>query len=86
MFKFSSVDIPLGAILHHAEDKNITATVVSDTQIDFAGIRTSLSGAALLVLQNKGVTRTSIQGPKMWTWNGNVLSQIVTEFKTKTIS
>lgn len=86
MFKFSSVDIPIGAILHHAEDQNTTAIVISDTQIEFAGIKTSLSGAALLVLQNKGVKRASIQGPKMWTWNGNVLSKIVTEFKAKTIS
>ena len=45
-FKFSSVDIPVGAILTFARDENVTATVVNDRTVKFEGEDMSLSRAA----------------------------------------
>ena len=76
MFSFSSIKIPVGAILEFADNPNVTARVVSDNKVDFEGKLMSLSGAALKHLDSIGIKRTSIQGPKMWKFQGVPLTEI----------
>ncbi len=45
-FKFSLVNVPVGAILHFIKDEAVTCKVVDDKQVEFEGSITSLSDAA----------------------------------------
>lgn len=75
-FKFSMVNIPVGALLSFAKDESITATVVDDRKINFRGVETSLSRAALEVVHSLGYTWTQIAGPQWWIYEGMTLSEL----------
>jgi hypothetical protein len=75
-FKFSMVNIPVGALLSFAKDESITATVVDDRKINFRGVETSLSRAALEVVHSLGYTWTQIAGPQWWLYEGMTLSEL----------
>lgn len=49
-FKFSSVEILVGSILHFIRDKSVTAKVVDDQKIEFEGGVSSLSQLSLELL------------------------------------
>lgn len=68
--------IPVGAILEFVDNPEITARVISDNKVEFDGKPMSLSGAALKHLDSIGIKKTSIQGPKMWKFEGVPLIQI----------
>lgn len=53
-FKFSMVNIPIGAVLNFVKDESITATVIDDKKISFRGESTSLSAAALELVHELG--------------------------------
>jgi hypothetical protein len=76
LFSFNSIKIPLGAILEFADNPKITARVMTDNKVEFEGKLMSLSGAALRHLDSIGIKRASIQGPKMWKFEGVPLTQI----------
>lgn len=76
LFSFSSIMIPMVAILEFADDPKITARVMTDNKVEFEGKLISLSGAALKHLDSIGIKRTSIQGPKMWKFESVPLTQI----------
>ena len=75
-FRFSMVNIPVGATLYFAKDESITATVVSDRKINFRGSETSLSRAALQIVHSLGYTWTQIAGPQWWLYEGMTLSEL----------
>ena len=75
-FRFSMVNISVGATLHFAKDESITATVVDDKKINFRGTETSLSRAALEIVHSLGYTWTQIAGPQWWLYDGMTLSEL----------
>lgn len=75
-FSFSSVDIPVGAILNFAQNESITAVVNDDTSIIFDNQVMSLSAAALIATQRCGYRSTGISGPWYWLYQGATLDSI----------
>jgi len=75
-FKFSSVDVPVGSILTFIRDESINAKVVDERNIEFEGGITSLSQAALTVLnRDLGRNRVSCGGPRYWVYQNETLSE-----------
>ncbi len=75
-FTFSSVDIPVGSILHFVRDENVTAKVVDDQKVDFEDEVTSLSGSAgKLLTRDHGRNSKTISGPLYWLYEGETLSE-----------
>jgi hypothetical protein len=76
MYSFSARKIPLGSLLEYVNNPNLTARVATDNKIEYKGKLMSLSGAALNILESEGVKKSSIQGPKMWKYNGTTLTKL----------
>lgn len=74
-FRFSMVDIPEGATLEFVRDSSVTATVVDDSTIMFRDKETSLSAAAIELMQEAGYTANAYSGPAMWLYEGKTLSE-----------
>jgi hypothetical protein len=75
-FKFSMAGVPIGAVLTFAKDESITATVLDDKKIEFRGIETSLSSAALEIMHELGYNWKQIAGPQWWLYEGETLSNL----------
>lgn len=75
-FSFKSVGLKAGDQLTFVNDPKIIAIIVDDNFVDLAGERLSTSGAALKVLENKGLRRISVRGPSMWKFNGLTLNEL----------
>ena len=75
-FRFSTVGILPGATLKFLRDETITATVISDTRIDFEGGETSLSNAARTILHRMGSNWTQVQGPAYWMYGEETLTEL----------
>jgi hypothetical protein len=65
-FKFSLVNVPVGAILHFIKDEAVTCKVVDDKQVEFEGSITSLSDSARTMLHRHGGKLTAAHGPLYW--------------------
>ena len=74
-FNFDLVDIPVGSILLFSRDKTITAEVFSKKKILFEGAVTSLSSAALTIVQRLGKKWSRIHGPSFWLYDEETLSE-----------
>jgi hypothetical protein len=75
-FRFSMVNIPIGAVLNFVKDESITATVIDDKKISFRGESTSLSAAALELVHEFGYNWKQIAGPQWWLYEGSTLSEL----------
>ncbi len=75
-FNFAQVGIEPGEILEFKKDKSIIAKVVENDQIEFRGEITSLSPAALKIVQEMGYTWTKIAGPQFWMYKGKTLYEL----------
>ena len=75
-FNFAQVGIEPGEILEFKKDPSITAKVVENDQIEFRGNVTSLSPAALTVVQEMGYKWTKIAGPQFWMYKGKTLYEL----------
>jgi hypothetical protein len=75
IFKFSIVDVPIGAILHFIKDDAVTCTVVDDKRVEFEGSITSLSDSARTMLHRHGGTLTAAQGPLYWIYKNETLAE-----------
>lgn len=75
-FRFSMVGIKPGTELQSVFDETITCTVKDDRKVVFRGEEQSLSGAALLVAQEKGYAWRQIAGPNYWKYNGRTLTEL----------
>jgi hypothetical protein len=75
-FTFSSVNIPVGSVLHFVRDEDITVTVVDDKNVEHQGEVTSLSRLSLEILtQDYGWNSTTITGPRYWVYENETLSE-----------
>jgi len=75
VFRFSMVDIPVGAILHFIKDEAVTCTVVDDKRVEFEGSITSLSDPARTMLHRHGGKLTAAQGPLYWLFENETLTE-----------
>jgi hypothetical protein len=74
-FRFSMVDVPIGATLTFSKDDTITAKVIDDKRIEFEGNITSTSAAATKLLHRRGWTLRAAQGPLYWMYDGETLAE-----------
>ena len=75
-FTFSSVDIPIGSVLHFVRDEKITVKVIDDKNVEYEGEVTSLSKLSLDILtQQYGWNSTTITGPRYWIYENETLSE-----------
>lgn len=73
-FNFDMVDIPIGAELYFSRDNNIKATVIGRSgsdSIEFNGQRTSLSRAAIDIMQ----APSALSGTAYWMYEGETLDE-----------
>ena len=75
-FNFAQIGIDPGEILEFKKDPSITAKVLDNDQIEFRGSRTSLSPAALIIVQEMGYKWTKIAGPQFWMYKGKTLYEL----------
>lgn len=74
-FRFSYAQVPVGGELRFIRDESITAIVADDKKIMFRDELTSVSGAALTVMQElENIHWTQIAGPTYWLYEGETLS------------
>jgi len=79
VFKFSMVDIPIGAELVFSRDENKKAKVIDDRAIEFDGAKTSLSTSAQKILGfDYGVA-----GTDYWMYEGETLDERRRRFEEK---
>ena len=69
-FRFSEVDIPVGAVVKFANDETVEATVVDDRHISYKGVTTSLSALAQEFLE----LDYQVQGTLYFTYEGERLA------------
>ncbi len=69
-FKFSAVDIPVGATIKYVNDENIEATVVDDRHISYKGVTTSVSALAQELLE----VDHAVQGTVYFKYEGERLT------------
>lgn len=75
-FTFAKAGIPPGATLRFVDDPKLTARVVDERLIFFNGETTSLSGATLAIMRDRGSTRRSFAGPQYWIHDGRTCSEL----------
>lgn len=74
-FNFKMVDIPSGATLQFAKNSEYTCTVVDNKKVIFRDEETTLSGAAVIILQEMGHKTETAQGPLYWIFEGETLDE-----------
>ena len=75
-FNFAQIGIEVGETLEFKKDPSITAKVLENDQIEFRGKKTSLSPAALIIVQEMGYTWSKIAGPQFWMYKGKTLYEL----------
>jgi len=70
-----AIGIKPGDVLTFSRDESRTATVLSGNKILLDGDETSLSAAALKLLQQLGYTTPAAQGPAYWMFDGELLDE-----------
>ena len=73
-FDFSQYQVPVGAVLHHAQDPAITCVVEDDQTVNYRGQSMSLSRAAGQANLDRGGQSSSFAGPRFWVFEGETLS------------
>lgn len=75
-FSFSSASVPLGSQIQFVRDPSVTATVVSDTEVEFEGETTKLSPLVRLLFDRLGGSNRSgaYHGPKYFTFEDEILT------------
>jgi hypothetical protein len=73
--RLCAIGISPGDVLYFVRNQEVTATVVSDTQVDLNGEPLALSPAAVKVLQAMGRTATDVNGWKYWMFEGELLDE-----------
>ena len=75
-FNFNMVNIEPGSELIFLRNENELATVLDHKKIKHRDNETSLSAAALLILNEMGSSTTTVAGPRFWTYEGETLSDL----------
>ena len=71
-FRFSMAGVPLGATVRYVHDPDVEAKVVDDSHVEYKGRRSSLSRLAMRLAG----TKTLVQGPVKFTYNGKLLDDL----------
>ncbi|MBI1803585.1 MAG: GIY-YIG nuclease family protein [Ignavibacteriae bacterium] len=71
VFNFKMVNIPVGAEIVFSRDKNITAKVIDNRNIEFKGEQTSLSSSAQKILNYD----YPVAGTEYWMYEGETLDE-----------
>ena len=75
-FKFSYMGLKAEDELEYPRDNSVKAYVVDDTAIQLDGQITSLSTASHDLLAKEGINWKTVQGPRFWMSNGEILSEL----------
>ncbi len=83
-FTFSSVNIPVGSVLHFVRDETIVAKVLDDKNVEFEGEVTSLSQSSVTILgRDFGWNSPKVQGPRYWVYENETLSERRTRMESE---
>lgn len=76
-FRFSAADVPIGATVAFVRDPSETATVVSDSQVEYHGERFSLSALTARLMEARGLGNSSraYAGPGYFTFEDELLNE-----------
>jgi hypothetical protein len=69
------LDIPNGATLVFIKEESETCTVISENTVSYKGTEYRLSTLAKELLHKRGINWNTVQGPAMFKYNGEVLSE-----------
>lgn len=73
--KLSDAKLNIGDVLSFTRDESIQAIVINEKQVEFRGKETSVSGAALIVLQELGYTWNTVNGWGYWVFDGETIAE-----------
>lgn len=73
---FTSLNVPIGATLTFAKDRDITCAVSQPRKVLFRGEELSPSAAALRVVHELGYDWSAVSGMDYWEFNGEKLSHL----------
>lgn len=78
LFNFSQKGIKVGSIITFIKDKNITAKVINDREVEYNGEKFKLSPLALKLFQERGEANKSgaYQGAAYFEYNGKKLKDL----------
>ncbi len=79
--KLSDAELKAGDVITFTRDESITATVKNERQIDFRGEETSVSAAALILLQELGYTWNTVNGWGYWLFDGETIAERLNRLK-----
>lgn len=74
--------MPIGSTIEFLRDRTIKATVVDETHIVLNGVKMSVSGATLWLLNQDGKEKKSVQGTLYWLYGGVTLSELSNRTKS----
>lgn len=74
-YSFADAGIKVGDILTYSRNDQVTATVVGEKKIEFEGVVTSLSKAALTLLHREGYTWQTVNGWNFWTLEDETVAE-----------
>jgi hypothetical protein len=78
-FSMFRIGLKVGDQLVFARDESLTATVASDTELDFDGEVRSISASALAAIKKCGYDWKTIPGPVFWMHKNQSLKEIESE-------
>ena len=74
-YSFADAGVKVGDVLTYSRDSQYTAIVVGPKKIEFEGAVTSLSKAALTLLQREGYTWQTVNGWNYWTLDEETIAE-----------
>ena len=78
-FSMFRIGLKVGDQLTFARDESLTATVISETELEFDGEVRSISASALAAIKKCGYNWKTIPGPIFWMYKGQSLKEIESE-------
>lgn len=78
-FSMFRIGLKVGDQLTFARDERLTATVVSESELEFDGEVRSISASALAAIKKCGYNWNTIPGPVFWMFRGQSLKEIESE-------
>lgn len=77
---FAEAHAQVGDVLTYVRDEDITATIVTNKEIEFEDKKMSLSGAALILLRREGYEWEQVNGFDYWVKDGETMKERADRF------